>query len=391
MKSLGLYLHIPFCKSRCAYCDFYSLSGRETSMDAYADALCVHLAQCAASGQTQPYSVDSVYFGGGTPSLFGEGRLLRVWDAVTRHYNVTPDAEITLEANPDSVGEWFRRLRDAGWNRASLGMQSADNSELCAIGRIHTIEQVRAAVEQLRAAGFTNLSLDLMYGLPGQTADSWRNSLRAATAMQPEHLSAYGLKVEPGTPLYTRREAAGLPDEEQQADMYLSAVRELERNGYRQYEISNFALPGRESRHNLKYWTLGEYLGFGPGAHSDFGGVRFAYPRDLERYIQGVCSGALEHSEWEAIPEAERARERIMLGLRTSAGVEEKLLPENCASFLRQCQKAGYLRGETGRVSLTPEGFLVSNQIIGVLLEAFDRLEPCASKDFYGQDFIAGV
>ena len=351
-------------------------------MDAYAEALCVHLARqsilCAA------YTVDTVYFGGGTPSLMGRRRLARIWNAVTANYHLSPDAEITLEANPDSAGEWLGDLYAAGFNRISLGMQSARNRELREIGRIHTCAGVQAAVETIRRAGFENLSLDLIYGLPGQTMDSWENSLRAALDLKPEHLSCYGLKLEAGTPLYERRKTLSFPDADQQADFYLSAVETLDRYGYRQYEISNFARPDRESRHNLKYWTLVEYLGFGPGAHSDFGGVRYAYARDLQGYIDGVQSGFSApscvtketdcpvYAEWTAIPPLERARERIMLGLRTARGVDmtdHTLDFSRCENFFRQCEQAGYLRREDGRIFLTPRGFLLSNPIIGEILE----------------------
>ena len=252
-KPLGLYIHIPFCRSKCAYCDFYSLAGREDRMDDYTAALCAHLAETApfAAG----HQVDSVYFGGGTPSLLGAKRLEKILKLIQKKYQVARDAEITWEANPDSAGDWktLRSLRKAGFNRLSLGMQDAHDETLRAIGRIHTMDQVRAAVEAARKAGLENLSLDLIYGLPHESLEHWQETLSAAVDLQPEHLSCYGLKVEEGTPLFLRRETAGLPGDEAQADMYLYTVEFLARYGYRQYEISNFARPGRESRHNLKY------------------------------------------------------------------------------------------------------------------------------------------
>lgn len=394
-KPLGLYIHIPFCKQKCAYCDFYSLSHRESRMDDYTDALCAHLLETApfAAGHT----VDTVYFGGGTPSYLGEKRLLKLLKAIYKKYHVAKDAEITLEANPDSARDqnFLRALRKAGVNRLSLGMQSACDMELAEIGRIHTMDQVRTAVDAARKAKIDNLSLDLIYGLPHQTMERWQKNLAAAVDLAPEHLSCYGLKVEEGTPLYARRETAGLPGDEEQADMYLYTVDYLVRHGYKQYEISNFARTGRESRHNLKYWLLEEYAGFGPGAHSDFGDVRYAYEKDLERYIQGVKNHAPMLSESERIPPLERDTEWIMLGLRTVLGLDPREFESrfrrrfSCfLPFLDQCRQAGYAVLEDGRWHLTPRGFLVSNQIIGGMLDALAeekrrRAEAAARGDFH--------
>ena len=392
-NALGLYVHIPFCRSKCAYCDFYSLSGAESLMDAYLDALCVQLE--ASAPLAVDFVVDSVYFGGGTPSYLGAARLLRLLNKIRRHYRIAPDAEITLEANPDSVGAQFADLRGAGFNRVSLGMQSASDSELRAVGRVHASAQTRQAVETIRRAGFDNLSLDLIYGLPEQSRSSWRESVARAMALSPEHLSCYGLKVEKGTPLFSRR--AQLPDDDAQADCYLWAVEALREAGYAQYEVSNFAKSGRESRHNLKYWTLQPYLGFGPGAHSDFGGERWAIARDLRGFIaasetrtrngaglssdvRGELARTWTRSESTVITERERARERLMLGLRTAQGLDlsecAALFGRNFGAldaFFGQCASAGYASATLERVALTPQGFLVSNQIIGRVLDLFDR------------------
>lgn len=377
-KPLGIYVHVPFCKSKCVYCDFYSLPHAEERMDAYVKAVTAHLLETAP--QAERHRVDTIYFGGGTPSYLGAKRLREILSVILKKYDVDKHAEITLEANPDSAQDWWelRALRKAGFNRLSLGMQSADDAELAEIGRIHTFDQVRSAVEAARRARFDNLSLDLIYGLPHQTLDRWLSNLEAAVALTPQHLSCYGLKVEEGTPLFLRQDAAGLPDDEQQADLYLAAVELLRHYGFFQYEISNFARTGFESRHNLKYWTLQEYAGFGPGAHSDFGGVRYAYVRDLDAYIRGILAGTPVLSENERIPQLDRDTEYLMLGLRTVRGVAPRefenryrrrfdcLLP-----FLRQCEQAGYaLEKEDGSWCLTPKGFLVSNQIIGGALDA---------------------
>ena len=393
-KPLGLYVHIPFCKQKCAYCDFYSLSGNERLMDDYTDALCSHLTETApfAAGHT----VDTVYFGGGTPSYLGEKRLVQILKTILKKYRVDRHAEITLEANPDSAGDQkaLKALRKAGFNRVSLGMQSACEEELREIGRVHTMDQVRAAVEAARKAGFDNLSLDLIYGLPHQTQDRWAANLAAAVDLAPDHLSCYGLKVEEGTPLFARREGAGLPDDEAQADMYLYTVDYLRRFGYFQYEISNFARTGRESRHNLKYWTLGEYAGFGPGAHSDFGDVRYAYEKDLAGYIRGVREGTPMLSENDRIPPMDRDTEWLMLGLRTVRGLDPKVFEQRFRRrfsmflpFLTQCEQAGYAVYEEDRWHLTPKGFLVSNQIIGGMLDVLAedkrrRTEAAARGDF---------
>ena len=401
-KPLGLYIHIPFCKQKCVYCDFYSLPHREDRMDDYTAALCAHLTETAPFAQG--YQVDTIYFGGGTPSYLGVKRLAKIRKVIEKKYRVASDAEVTLEANPDSAGDWkaLRALRKAGFNRLSLGMQSACDEELREIGRIHTMDQVRAAVEAARKAGIRNLSLDLIYGLPHQSLERWQENLSAAVDLAPEHLSCYGLKVEEGTPLYTRRETAGLPGDEAQADMYLYTVEFLKQHGYDQYEISNFAKPGFASRHNLKYWTLQEYAGFGPGAHSDFGGVRYAYEKDLEGYIRGVTEHAPMLSESERIPPLDRDTEWVMLGLRTVEGLDPKVFERNfrrrfsCfAPFLAQCEKADYAVEEDGRWHLTPRGFLVSNQVIGGMLDALAedkrrRAEAAARGDFRVQVDGAG-
>ena len=389
-KPLGLYIHVPFCKQKCVYCDFYSLPRREEDMDAYAAALRAQLFETDFSG----YEADTVYFGGGTPSYLGPRRLAALLEAVSTACPIAPGAEITFEANPDSASDSgdLAALRRAGFNRVSLGMQSADDGELKSIGRVHTMAQVRSAVEAVRRAGFDNLSLDLIYGLPGQSLPRWRENLSAAAALCPEHLSCYGLKAEPGTPLYARRDA--LPGDGAQADMYLEAVDFLEARGWRQYEISNFAKPRRESRHNLKYWTLGEYAGFGPGAHSDLGDVRYACVRDLDAYCLGVEAQGDILSENERIPPRERDVEYLMLGLRLAKGVSRQefeyrfRLPFSpVQEVLERFEQSGHAVLRGGRWRLTPEGFLLSNQIIGQALEALAgeklRREEAAARHDY--------
>lgn len=387
---LGLYIHIPFCRSKCAYCDFYSLAGAEERMDDYCRALERHLAEVAP--QAECHKADTVYFGGGTPSYLGAERLCRLLGSIRKLYKVDKHAEITLEANPDSATDrkTLKRLRKAGFNRLSLGVQSMDDALLQTIGRIHTRQQVQEAVAAARKAGFKNLSLDLIYGLPGQTMEGWEKTLSDAVGLHPEHLSCYGLKLEEGTPLYRRQGELTFPDEDMQADMYLYAVEFLKQCGYEQYEISNFAKPGFASRHNLKYWLLQEYAGFGPGAHSDFGNVRYGYARDLERYLKGE----LVLQESETVDSDEREREYLMLRLRTVQGVDprefeyrfrQRFAP--LAVLLQQCAREGLAEQDGNGWHLTAKGFLVSNRIIGLLQDELAReknrrLEAAARGDY---------
>ena len=377
---LGLYIHIPFCRSKCDYCDFYSLAGREARMDDFHKALLAHLKEAALSARS--FTVDTLYFGGGTPSFYGEKRLRELLAAVKKHYRLEKDAEITFEANPDSAPfKALRALRRAGFNRISLGLQSACPEELERVRRPHTVQQADQAVSDARRAGLGNLSLDLIYGLPGQTLDSWQRTVEHALSLEPEHLSCYGLKLEPGTPLADRAAEQPLPDDDMQADCYLWTVDRLARAGYGQYEISNFARPGFASRHNLRYWEMRPYMGFGPGAHSDFGGRRYCWVRDLEGYIRGVLEGGALLDSQDLIPREERGSEYLMLGLRTVRGVEEW---EYRGSYfmdfapiearLQQFAQAGWARKtDQGRWRLTPTGFLLSNQLIGDLLERQER------------------
>lgn len=373
---LGIYIHIPFCRSKCDYCDFYSLAGRDDRMDQYQKALLSHIKETAPLAQDFP--VDTIYIGGGTPSYYGAKRLKELLGVIRKLYKVEKDAEVTVECNPDSVDvKSLKILRKAGVNRLSMGMQSANACELERIHRIHTPQQVNEAATAARKAGFTNLSLDLIYGLPGQTMDSWKATVEHALSLIPQHLSCYGLKVEEGTPLSARvAQGEVLPDDDQQADLYLWTVGRLERAGYPQYEISNFAKPGFASRHNLRYWLTQPYIGFGPGAHSDFGGRRYSFVRDLDAYIQGVLQGGDIIDESEIIPKRERCGEYLMLRLRTVQGINEQEYRSTyfmdfapLQARLEQFRAQGWAEQTDGRWHFTPKGFLLSNQLIGDLLE----------------------
>ncbi|MDD6160970.1 MAG: radical SAM family heme chaperone HemW [Oscillospiraceae bacterium] len=375
-ESLGLYLHIPFCRSKCDYCDFYSLAGREDLMDGYQKALLAHIAECGDLAGKEV--VDSVYIGGGTPSWYGAQRICALLSAVGRRFRLSRDAEITMEANPDSVMlKDLRKLRRAGVNRISMGAQSAHNSELACIHRPHTFEQVEQAVEAVRKAGIKNLNLDLIYGLPGQTEESWHESVERVLALEPEHLSCYGLTLEEGTPLARRVEAGEvLPDDDMQAELYLWTVERLRQAGYLQYEVSNFARMGFQSRHNLKYWMGMPYMGIGVAAHSDFGGCRYSYVSDVEGYIRGVLEGGELLDSSERIPERERGSEYLMLRLRTVHGIEQWeyrrtyfMNFDPIAARLQEYEQRGWAECSGGRWHFTPEGFLLSNRLIGELLE----------------------
>ena len=387
-KSLGIYVHIPFCRSKCEYCDFYSIPGARSKelMTRYLDAVIAHIresAPCAVG-----YEVDTVYFGGGTPSFFGATGLSRIFAEIDRRFDVSRDAEVTLEANPDSVTlPMLTQLRRAGFNRISIGVQSDIDEQLKALGRPHNYKQAQQAVSMARRAGFNNVSVDLMFGLPNQTREQWMQTLRNVIDLKADHISCYGLKVEPGTKLYEYRACANLPDDDAQADMYFYAVETLEQFGYHQYEISNFAKDGYICRHNMKYWTGDEYLSFGPCAASDFAGKRFTIAPDIEKYMDGVLNKGAILSECETVPMRERAGEYLMLRLRTVDGVGEGeytksfLLPfEPLEEVFQKLAKQDLCKNVSGRWRLTPKGFMLSNSIIVLLLEQQQKSKPLTQK-----------
>ena len=380
---LGIYVHIPFCASKCEYCDFYSLRDQpESVMDSYLDVVCRHIQETGALAPE--YVVDTVYFGGGTPTHFGAEGLAEILTQIRRSFDVSDSAEITFEANPESVTDaLLKRLRAEGFNRVSLGIQCDDDEILARIGRPHTYEQAVNAYDRIRHFGFQNVSVDLIYGLPGQSLGAWQQTLENVLTLHPEHISCYGLKVEEGTPLYGYQAYADLADDDTQADMYLSAVEILKEHGYRQYEISNFARRGKVSRHNLKYWMGMEYIGFGPDASSDFAGKRYSYVRSLPEYIAGIRNGGQIIRELNQIPTRERAGEYVMMRLRTIGGINRQeyesafLLPfDPLEKLLQMNEQHGLARFENGRWHLTPRGFLVSNSIISDLLIAQEESKP---------------
>ena len=376
-KPLGLYIHIPFCRQKCGYCDFYSLSGSEERMDAYCKALLAHLTETAP--QAAKHSVDTVYFGGGTPSLLGEKRLREILKCIDKRYHVTKDAEITLEANPDSAGDWraLRALRKAGFNRISLGMQSADDAELREIGRVHSMDQVRQAVDAARKARFDNLSLDLIYGLPGETDERWEHDLRQAVALGVEHISAYHLTYEEGTPLYRMLQAHRVDevDEDSSVRFFTTLMDTLSAAGYEHYEISNFCKPGLHSRHNTSYWQGIPYLGCGPSAHSFDTRSREWNIASLEKYISAIGEKNRCYEKEELSPTT-RYNECVMTSLRTRQGIDlptlearfGQSLSDYCNTMAAPYLRSGKLELQNDYLRLTREGIFVSDGIISDLM-----------------------
>ncbi len=366
-RAFGLYIHVPFCAGKCPYCDFYSRTPSGEERELYARRVKELLARWGTQCQ-RPLS--TVYFGGGTPSLLGADRLCGLLEQAARHFSLEEGAEITCEVNPTGIGEvFFQELRAGGFNRLSMGMQSAHERELRLLGRRHSPEDVGRAVERARTGGFSNLSLDLMLALPGSTQEGLGQSIGFAAGLEPEHLSAYLLKVEPDTPFA----AQGVQplEEDAAADQYLFCVEELERRGYFQYEISNFARPGYESRHNLLYWHCEEYLGLGPGAHSFYQGQRFYWPRDLAAFLAG--SGPVEDGPGGSPEEFAMLNLRLAEGLalqdcRARFGQEGEALFSRIEAQASRCPP-DLLRQEPGRrIAFRPEGFLVSSALLAKLL-----------------------
>ena len=357
----GLYFHIPYCFSRCRYCDFYAAGASRAVPDAYVDALLQALADFSAALPGPP---DTVYFGGGTPSLLTPAQVERLLAAAAPRSG----AEVTLEANPETVTpEQLRGYRAAGINRLSIGVQSARDTQLRTLGRPHTAHQAAAAFEMARQAGFANISGDIMLALPHYSRAEFDETLALIQAGGATHISAYLLKIEPGS-AFGRRPPEGLPDADEAAGFYLYAVEQLAAAGYRQYEISSFARPGFEGRHNRIYWDCGDYLGIGPAAHSCLAGKRFYYPADTAAFIAGTSRPA---------PDGDcGAEDYLILQLRLSAGLDlaeyrrrggPAFTPHQRA-FLSHCQQAGYLTLTPGRLTLTPLGMIVQNAILEELI-----------------------
>lgn len=371
-RKLGLYIHIPFCAAKCRYCDFHSAPAGAEVRTAYVTALCRHIS--AMAPKAGAYTVDTVYIGGGTPTLLGAELLVKILGTVRANYTLAPDAEITVECNPvTNAAGLFEGLFAAGVNRLSIGLQSADDRELSLLGRAHTVADFTRTLAAARGAGFTNISADIMLGIPDQTRESLQKTLDFLLGAELAHISAYCLRVEEGTPLYRMRGSVNLADDDTVADMQEQTAAVLKAAGYTHYEVSNYAKRGMESKHNLRYWQCAAYLGFGPAAHSYFEGVRFAAPRDTVGYINAVTRGdlaALVTDETRVTPHEAR-EEYVMLGMRLFAGIDEReFVARFGASFeetygdLSPYIAAGFLKREGGRIAFTEQGMLVSNAIL---------------------------
>lgn len=359
MRSLanpvGLYIHIPFCKKRCAYCDFYSSFFESGLVKQYLSALKKEMKKW---GGKLDRPVDTVYIGGGTPSLLGKsaGTLIK---AAKNYFDVTEDAEITVESNPESCTESFlSSVLENGANRLSLGVQSFNDDELRKLSRIHSAKEARNAYCTAKSMGFKNISLDLMMGLPNSDLKSLKHTLDAFLRLSPQHISAYILKIEENT-LFKKQKTA-VPSDDEQAEQYLFVCETLEKNGYEHYEISNFSKPSFYSKHNMKYWMDEEYLGIGPSAASFLDGKRFYYKADLHKFMQEPETYFDGHGGSDD--------ERIMLGLRTSRGADISAFVAPDDKKLIKFKNEGFINLDYPRVSLTDRGMLLSNQIITELI-----------------------
>jgi oxygen-independent coproporphyrinogen III oxidase len=370
VSELSIYIHIPFCRSRCGYCSFTSYSGRERDISAYVEALTKEIVLTRRSDVT----VRTIYFGGGTPSTLALSHVEAILESIYQHYTVDPDAEITFEANLGTIDlNYLHSLRSLGINRLSLGVQSLDDKELAFLGRCHSTSQARQAIDDARSAGFNNLSLDFIYGLPGRIISNWESMLNQIIDFGAEHLSLYGLTLEPDTPLGMAvvRDEHSAPDPDQAATEYESASAKLAAAGYRHYEISNWARPGFESRHNTVYWKRGEYLGVGVAAHSFTGGERIANTRDLDEYLVSLTSARLPRSEIEVIGRDMALSEAIFLGLRLEQGISLDDIGRQFSIDLRNRFAAeiaelfglGLVELSADRLRLTPRGCLLGNEV----------------------------
>ena len=391
-KPLALYVHIPFCVRKCAYCDFLSAPASEDMIESYVNLLCEEIERKAV--RYPGYRVRTVFFGGGTPTVLKVEQLDSILCKLDKHFSIfgerfasrreAEEPEITLECNPGTADrDGLRRLREAGFNRLSIGLQSAHNEELRKLGRIHTWEEFLESWYQAREAGFRNINVDLMAALPGQKVESYVNSVERVAGLSPEHISAYSLIIEEGTPFYEKYGEADrqrrrdgedrehlLPGEEEEREMYELTGEILAKNGYRRYEISNYARPGRECRHNTTYWRRGDYLGFGLGAASLMENVRFANASDLKEYEKGLCPGA------HRLTVQEQMEEFMFLGLRLTEGVTRGEfrdcfhvpIEDIYGETLKKLETQGLLRREKERIYLTERGIDLSNMALAEFL-----------------------
>ena len=395
IKYLGLYIHIPFCASKCGYCDFYSVKADEKTQNAYTEALLMQLKEYSLPAKNN--MIDSVFIGGGTPTCIGTDRLLKIIKNIKSLFSLSKNTEFTLETNPKTADlKGLKALYKSGVNRLSIGMQSSNDRELKLLSRIHSFGDFEECYGAARAAGFENVNVDIMYGIPAQTPGSFFETLKKTVLLKPEHISVYGLKIEPGTLFYKHQKdlLLYLPSEEEERGMYFLCRGFLEKNGYLQYEISNFSVKGRQCRHNLKYWTCSEYLGLGTGAHSYFAGCRFSFKKDIKEYIKNFNHNetTLEQAdifdyekynlfdEHTKISPNERIGEYIMLAMRLNAGISKNKFSQLFhkdfdGAYYKKLEpfiESGHIVKTSAGYAFSPEGMFVSNYILGRIID-FDQ------------------
>ncbi len=375
MKSLGLYIHIPFCKQKCNYCDFYSRPCGD--MSEYINALCTHIER--EGPQYKDYEITTIFIGGGTPSLLEANDIEKLCKTIKNSLNIAPSVEFSIEANPGTLTkEKLKAYIKNGINRISIGLQSANEDELATLGRIHTLADFESSIALAKEVGFESINADIMYALPGQSLEKLSKTLDYVSKFDLEHISAYCLKIEENTPFYKQKESLEIPSEDTEYEMYMYICSFLEEKGYMQYEISNFAKEGKECKHNLAYWLSYDYVGFGPSAHSFIDGKRYYYENDTEKYKKEATSvDFCIKKHYEDADEIEQGsmEEYTMLRLRLSRGIDlcefeakfgipfEKAYPK-----ILDYYKDDYLVKENGRVHFTPKGFFVSNFILSSIL-----------------------
>ncbi len=378
-KALGLYIHIPFCRKKCNYCDFYSLPRPcDDNLSEYVSALCSQLD--AEASLYKDCIIDTIFLGGGTPSLLCADDIKRLFGAIRKALPVAENAEISIEANPDTITyERAMAWRECGINRLSIGLQSAIDSELCVLGRIHTLDDFERSYLLARECGFDNINIDIMYALPSQKLSMLEETLDYVVKLAPEHISAYCLKIEGNTPFAKMIDSLTIPSEDEQYEMYLSLCSRLAKAGYEQYEISNFARAGKRCLHNMKYWLCEEYIGLGPSAHSFFDGCRYFYEDSITKYISTIKGGAMPSRVLEESVELTKEQmldEYVMLHMRLCDGVnDDELIARFGISFEEYYDtdkyiKDGYIIKKGRNYSFSTKGFFVSNYILSNILKS---------------------
>ncbi len=380
----GIYIHIPFCRSKCPYCDFYSIPTRDAGLiEDFAKALEREIAYYGADENYTDKPVESVYFGGGTPCLLSERQFETIMGALRKDFKIMPNAEISMEANPAAVtAEKLRTFRDMGLNRLSVGAQSFDEAVLRILGRLHSAGQIVETLDAARDAGLENISLDLMFGISGQSEESWERTVAEAIGQDPAHISLYSLEIMENTG-FARDEAKGIyrqTEEEADRKMYAKALEMLDAAGYRQYEISNVSKPGYECRHNLRYWNMGEYIGLGPSAHSFMGGARYANPPDVRAYSERIAQGGVpEICGYRKNSRRDNISEFIFTGLRKNSGISKADFRRKFGEDIWQIYAAekaefdafvrgGFAEEDACSIRLTRRGMDISNRIMMIFV-----------------------